>query len=713
MLKQWEKTERPSDAKLEERLQEARRKLQEQQLKVKEHGLPVLVLVEGWGTAGKGSLIGQIIKNIDPRFFKVASMAAPTEEEKRKPFLYRHFVKIPESGKFSFLDSGWMDEIMGERLHEKLGDEAYAHRIESVKRFERQLTDNGYLVVKLFLQVSKKEQEKRIEHLSKEKDTRWRVSRNDRWQNEHYEKCLNAFDSYLKETNLPSAPWYIIDAESKKWTELQALEILTEGIDVALANNAMAVPILQNVFSMEKMPLLSEIPLDKTIGEDEYKKELKRLQNRLGELHNRLYRKKVPVIIAYEGWDAAGKGGNIKRITGALDPRGYEVHPIASPEPHEKARHYLWRFWTRLPKTGHIAIFDRTWYGRVMVERLEGFCSENDWKRAYNEINEFEKELHDWGAVIIKFWVQIDKDTQLERFNERQNTPEKQWKITDEDWRNRDKWDDYEKAVDEMYQAVLDAGWDGEWFLRAYDAESRKVGSHECEDGQIYIEPQGFCVIAEIGLEEGCCLKAMESVEKYLDTKYGIVLLQPPYHRYHVELGEISSYPPGYKENAGIFCHNNPWISIAETVVGRGNRAWQVYTRTCPAYIEDISEIHRTEPYVYSQMIAGKDAPNFGEAKNSWLTGTAAWTFLDVSQFILGIRPDYDGLTVDPCIPSKLDGFTAKRDFRGVSYHITVKNPNHVEKGVLSMIVDGQPVEGTTIPFSAEKKDVNVEVTMG
>ena len=275
---------------------------------------------------------------------------------------------------------------------------------------------------------------------------------NNRWQNEHYEKCLNAFDSYLKETNLPSAPWYIIDAESKKWTELQVLEILTEGIDVALANNAMAVPILQNVFSMEKMPLLSEIPLDKTIGEDEYKKELKRLQNRLGELHNRLYRKKVPVIIAYEGWDAAGKGGNIKRITGALDPRGYEVHPIASPEPHEKARHYLWRFWTRLPKTGHIAIFDRTWYGRVMVERLEGFCSENDWKRAYNEINEFEKELHDWGAVIIKFWVQIDKDTQLERFNERQNTPQKQWKITDEDWRNREKWDQYEDAVNEMIQ---------------------------------------------------------------------------------------------------------------------------------------------------------------------------------------------------------------------------------------------------------------------
>ena len=256
----------------------------------------------------------------------------------------------------------------------------------------------------------------------------------------------------MKDTSLSSAPWYMIDAESRKWTELQVLEYLTQGIDIALSNQALSVPLLQNVFPMTQMPKLSEILLDKELDDNTYKEELDRLQARLGELHNRLYRKKVPVIIAYEGWDAAGKGGNIKRITGALDPRGYEVHPIASPEPHEKARHYLWRFWTRLPKTGHIAIFDRTWYGRVMVERLEGFCSENDWTRAYNEINEFEKELQDWGAVLIKFWVQIDKETQLARFTDRQNTPEKQWKITDEDWRNRDKWDQYETAVNEMIQ---------------------------------------------------------------------------------------------------------------------------------------------------------------------------------------------------------------------------------------------------------------------
>lgn len=266
---------------------------------------------------------------------------------------------------------------------------------------------------------------------------------------------MHVFDRYLNDTNSPADPWYIVDAKNRKWAELQVLETLVSGIETALKNSNLAVPLLQNVFPLEKIPKLSEISLDKELSEEEYKKELKNLQSKLSELHNKLYRRKIPVVIAYEGWDAAGKGGNIKRITGALDPRGFEVHPIASPLPNEKARHYLWRFWNRLPKTGHIAIFDRTWYGRVMVERLEGFCSENEWQRAYNEINEFEKELSDWGAVIIKFWVQIDKDTQLARFEERQNTPEKQWKITDEDWRNREKWDLYETAVNEMLKKPI------------------------------------------------------------------------------------------------------------------------------------------------------------------------------------------------------------------------------------------------------------------
>ena len=200
------------------------------------------------------------------------------------------------------------------------------------------------------------------------------------------------------------------------------------------------------------MPRLADVKLDKTVSEEKYEEQLKKYRERLAALHNELYRKKVPVVIVYEGWDAAGKGGNIKRLASALDPRGYEVLPIASPTPDEKHRQYLWRFWTRLPKTGHIAIFDRSWYGRVMVERLEGFCTETDWKRAYDEINEFERELYDWGAVVVKFWLHIDQDEQLRRFNDRQNTPSKQWKITDEDWRNREKWDAYEEAVNEMLE---------------------------------------------------------------------------------------------------------------------------------------------------------------------------------------------------------------------------------------------------------------------
>lgn len=450
MLENWSKPQRPDDAELEERIKTAREKLSAQQMRIKEHGLPVLVLFEGWGTAGKGSVLSKVIRNIDPRFFKVATMDVPTEEEMRKPFLYRYFVKIPEKGKFMFLDSGWMDEITQDCLNGKLTEKDYKKKIESVKRFERQLTDNGYLVMKFFFQISQKEQKKRIDALKEDKNTGWRVSRKDDWQNEHYEKCLKVFDRYLNDTNASADPWYLVDAKNRKWAELQVLETLVAGIDTALKNSAMAVPLLQNVFMLEKIPKLNEIALDKTLTDEEYRKELHELQKKLGELHNKLYRKKVPVIIAYEGWDAAGKGGNIKRIAEALDPRGFEVHPIASPEPHEKARHYLWRFWNRLPKTGHIAIFDRTWYGRVMVERLEGFCNENEWQRAYNEINEFEKELSDWGAVIIKFWVQIDKDTQLARFTDRQNTPGKQWKITDEDWRNREKWDLYEGAVNEM-----------------------------------------------------------------------------------------------------------------------------------------------------------------------------------------------------------------------------------------------------------------------
>lgn len=265
----------------------------------------------------------------------------------------------------------------------------------------------------------------------------------------------------------------------------------------------------------------------------------------------------------------------------------------------------------------------------------------------------------------------------------------------------------------EMYDTILDSGWDGEWFVRAYDAYSHKVGSKECEEGQIYIEPQGFCVLAGVGVKEGLAEKALNSVKEKLDTDYGIMILQPAYTKYHLELGEVSSYPPGYKENAGIFCHNNPWVSIAETVIGRGDRAFEIYKKTCPAYVEDISEIHRTEPYVYSQMVAGRDAKFHGEAKNSWLTGTAAWTFANISQYILGVYPTHTGLQINPCVPKGFGDFKLTREYRGAVYHIQVLNPANVEKGVKSMTVDGAAVEGNIIPYDASKKEVNVVVTMG
>ncbi len=270
-----------------------------------------------------------------------------------------------------------------------------------------------------------------------------------------------------------------------------------------------------------------------------------------------------------------------------------------------------------------------------------------------------------------------------------------------------------EKEVAKIYDAILKDGWDGKWFLRAYDAHGQKVGSHECEEGQIYIETQGFCPLAGVGVKEGLAKEALDSVKERLDTKYGIVLLQPAYTRYHLELGEITSYPPGYKENAGIFCHNNPWVSISETVIGRGDRAFEIYQKTCPAYVEEFSEIHRTEPYVYSQMIAGRDAAFFGEAKNSWLTGTAAWTFVNISQHILGLLPTHEGLSVDPCIPHDFGDFELTRKFREGTYHIQVRNPKQVEKGVVSLRVDGQEIAGNVIPYVRGKKEYQVEVTLG
>lgn len=267
--------------------------------------------------------------------------------------------------------------------------------------------------------------------------------------------------------------------------------------------------------------------------------------------------------------------------------------------------------------------------------------------------------------------------------------------------------------IDKMKDIVMEHAFDGDWFLRAYDNEGQKMGSKECEEGKIFIEPQGFAVMSEIGKDEGADIKTLNAIDKYLNTKHGLVLNNPAYTKYYVKYGEISTYPGGYKENAGIFCHNNAWIICAEAYAGRGDKAFEYYSKIAPAFNEEISDLHRTEPYVYGQMIAGKDAERFGEGKNSWLTGTAAWNFVAISQYILGMIPDYDGLKVDPSIPSEWDGYTASRIFRGATYNVTVKNPDHVCKGVKSITVDGNAIEGNILPVFDEGTTHEVEVVLG
>ncbi|MCH3972452.1 MAG: polyphosphate:AMP phosphotransferase [Oscillospiraceae bacterium] len=427
---------------------------------MKVSGLPVIILFEGWGGAGKGSVISRLILNFDPRWFTVVNTQPPTDLERREPTMWRHWLTLPEAGQMSIMDRSWYQEVSILRLEDEIDDLTNLRRMNEINSFERGLTDNGYLIIKFFLHITQKEQKARLEKLDSDKNTEWRVTANDWRRCRQYDKYCDVFDQMLEYTNTPYAPWHVISGMNDEVRTLEVFRTVNDAVHTALklreekaAAPQLASSIIQpGQYHFVQMPQLSEIDLSKSLEKEKYKKQLKKEQACLSELHNKIYRKKMPVIIVYEGWDAAGKGGNIKRVSEALDPRGYEVVPIAAPSREEKNRHYLWRFWRKLPRDGHIAIFDRSWYGRVMVERIEGFCSAEDWQRAYREINEFERQLYDWGAVVIKFWLQIDADEQLRRFEERKNTPSKQWKITDEDWRNREKWPQYETAVNEMMQ---------------------------------------------------------------------------------------------------------------------------------------------------------------------------------------------------------------------------------------------------------------------
>ncbi len=411
-------------------------------------GLPVCMIFEGFSAAGKGDTIAQVIAELDPRGYKVYANREATDEQARRPMLWGFWGQIPSKGHMSIFDRSWYNRALAHIEDSPKQAEAL---MESINTFERQLCDDGYLLLKFFLDIDKDEQEKRLSELADDDATAWRVTPRDWQRNEHYTDRRKMMEMVMQKTDSEFAPWHRIDNNKRKKGIKQVLEIVHDALQKALSDGA---PRPQNQpakhFELLSTTPLARVDLSPALSDEEYRKALDEEQKKLEKLHGYLYQKKTPVVLAFEGWDAAGKGGAIRRLSRALDPRGFEVLPVAAPTRDELAHHYLWRFWRDLPKDGHVALFDRSWYGRVMVEKLENLTPQRRCEQAFAEINEFEQELCDWGAVVCKFWIHIDKDEQLNRFTLRQNTPEKQYKITDEDWRNREKWERYELAVDEM-----------------------------------------------------------------------------------------------------------------------------------------------------------------------------------------------------------------------------------------------------------------------
>ena len=436
------------------------------QRRLKEAGIPVLILFDGMDAAGKGTQINRLIQFLDPRGFDVYASSRVTEDEAMRPFLWRFWTLTPENGRIAVFDRSWYRKVREDRFEGRTAKKELAEAFRDICSFEKQLTDSKAVIIKLFLYISREEQKKRFKKLEESGETAWRVTKEDWKRNEDYDRYLKINEEMLERTDTEYASWTIIEATDKSYGAMKILKTVTETLEDALAKTAEEERLkeekkkaAETLLKAGENPaensryqngVLSGIDLSKTMTREAYKKEIDRLQKKLELLHSELYRLRIPVVLGFEGWDAGGKGGAIRRLTSHLDPRGYQVCPTAAPNDVEKKHHYLWRFWNRMPKAGHIAIFDRTWYGRVMVERIEGFCREEEWRRAYQEINEMESHLVNAGAVVLKFWLQIDKDEQKRRFEERMRIPEKQWKITDEDWRNREKWDQYELAVNEM-----------------------------------------------------------------------------------------------------------------------------------------------------------------------------------------------------------------------------------------------------------------------
>ncbi len=449
--------EKKEKAQIKKKVKELQKELYYMQQSLKTAGVPVVVAIEGFGASGKGEIIAEIIAELDPRQYQVQVKPGIKAEDKRYPFMKASWDKLPKKGDISILNHSWYYKAFSHA-----GDNPVKKSIlDRITNFERMLADDGYCVIKIFLDISKKEQKSRMDTLLSSEGSAWRVSESDMGFYENFDKKRELMEDLIEKTATKSAPWHVIDSTEKWSASFNVLDILVSTLKSALKKDEVKTKPRDKDFEILPTKKLSQIDLNVSIDPKDYKKELKKEKDELKKLHGILYKRRIPVILAFEGWDAAGKGGAIRRLSWALDPRGFEVIPVAAPTSEEINRHYLWRFWQKLPRDGHVAIFDRTWYGRVMVERVEGFAPQKRWEQAFDEMNEFEASMAKWGAIVIKFFIHIDKDEQLKRFTDRQQNPEKQYKITDEDWRNREKWDEYETAIDEMIQktSTKNAPW--------------------------------------------------------------------------------------------------------------------------------------------------------------------------------------------------------------------------------------------------------------
>jgi len=420
---------------------------------------PVIIIIAGMDGAGKSATVNTLNEWMDPRHIETHGLTEPSEEEQERPHMWRFWRQLPPAGKMGIFDSCWYNWPIMERAAGRIKGARMDQSLERVARFEKMLIDEGALILKFWLHLSKANQKKRLKKLESDPLTRWRVSPQDWKHYAKYEHYRDAAQRALANTSTGEAPWTVVEATDSRYVRLTVGTVLLERLRNRLDQPAPPAPPAPVPYtaSVDGRTLLGALDLSQRLAKPDYERELGQLQGRLNQLTRTKAFQKHNVVLVFEGVDAAGKGGGIRRITQAIDARTYNIFPTAAPTEEERSQPYLWRFWRNLPRQGRMAIFDRSWYGRVLVERVEGFCAEADWRRAYGEINDFEEQMARSGTLVVKFWLAISREEQLRRFEERQNTRFKRFKITPEDWRNRDKWDLYEAAIGEMLERTSTA----------------------------------------------------------------------------------------------------------------------------------------------------------------------------------------------------------------------------------------------------------------